>query len=125
MTDQIEVLRVSCERNHRIGTVTSDGAGYAIDYTAEVWHTGPSIFGSPSTIRLDDDVIGFTAFCKSCKKSVELSAPQLIAIIANGKKKFRAPFSDAIDRSWTERGGQPSYPPGLGRFRHDPRQSHD
>jgi hypothetical protein len=116
-----EVLKVFCPRNHRVGTVTVDDDGYAIDYIAEVWHSGPSIFGSPSSIRLDDDVIGFTAFCNTCKKSVELNAPALIAAVASGTRGVRPQFSDAIDNAWTKAGGQPSYPPDLHRFGHDPR----
>lgn len=117
-----EVLKVFCWRNHRVGTVTAGPNGLVLEYTGEVWHT-TGIFGAPSVLRLtDDDATDFAAYCPTCRKSVALNTRTLRDAALGGRHDARAPFSDTIDKLWTsDRGRKPLYPPGLTRFRHDPR----
>jgi hypothetical protein len=116
------VVKVFCPRNHRVGTVTAGPDGLTVNYTGEAWHT-TGIFGAPSRLSLtDDDATDFAAYCTACRKSVALNTRTLRAAALGGRRDAHAPFSDTIDKTWTsDRGRKPLYPPGLTRFRHDPR----
>jgi hypothetical protein len=59
-----KVVKVYCQRNHRVGTVIADAAGLRIKYTAEVLHT-TAIFGSSKQCTMhfaEDDVTEFNAY---------------------------------------------------------------
>jgi hypothetical protein len=123
-----EIVVVRCKRRHQVGTVTADADGLIVDYIGEVWHREDSttgIFGAPSRVRLtDDESIDFAAYCRTCRKSVRLNTSVLrTAALDEHRRAISAPFTDTIDKAWTKpRGKKPLYPPGLTRFRDDPRK---
>jgi hypothetical protein len=116
---------VFCPRNDRVGTVIADAEGYAIEYTAQVWHF-TAIFGATSTDRLhDDEAAMFTGYCKSCRRGVMLSGRFLREQAVDGVREVKVPFAAAVDKQWVDAGREAIYPSDLKSLRHDPRQSED
>ena len=53
---------------------------------------------------------------------MRLNTTSVRAAALDGRRVISAPFVDTIDHVWTtQRGKKPLYPPGLTRFRDDPR----
>ena len=116
-----DVTKVFCPRNHRVGTVVADADGLLVDYSALVLHRD-GMFGADSANRLRDDAADvFEAYCKSCRKPVQLDARQLRSAAKAGQRDIVQPYGDTLDAVWVDAGRTPMYPPGTTRHKRDPR----